>query len=246
MLRRALVSTREILSDPRPLIPISLVFALANFLSWWASGYLKQNALAAVFVLTFSAVRAWAALGVQNVALGLARGEPAADAGFRAWVSPGVLLQFTLIGLVLGVGLFLAGLLAASVLKLGAIGAPLAVLLAGAVVYATVAVSQYPLLLLDERADMTDSVMLSADLTKGHRGVLLVAFLLPLLVIAVATSGVFQLAGIQAPGDAPLAFAALVPVGTAVYACWACLNAAMFLELLADHDRRLAEEAAPA
>src|SRR6516225_8720265 len=101
MLRRALVSTREILSHPRPLLPISLVFALSNFLSWWASGYLKQNALAAVFVLIFSAVRAWAALGVQNVALGLARGEPAADTGFRAWVSPGVLLQFALIGLVL-------------------------------------------------------------------------------------------------------------------------------------------------
>lgn len=54
-------------------------------------------------------------------------------------------------------------------------------------------------------------------------------------------TGVFQ-----APGDSPLLFAAFVPATTAIYAFWACLNAAIFLELLADYDRRLAEEAAPA
>ena len=250
MLRRALASTREILARPRPLIAICSVFALATGLDWWSRGYLRQNALAALFVLMFSAVRTWAALGVLGVALGMARREPASDAASRALVSPGVLLQFVLIGLVMGVGLFLAGFLAVNLLKLGAVGIPLAIALAAAVVYVALAVSQYPMLLLDERADMTDSVMLSAELTKGHRGALFVAFLLP-LAITVAMFGVFQFAGgqtgvFQAPGDSPLLFAAFVPATTAIYAFWACLNAAIFLELLADYDRRLAEEAAPA
>ena len=137
--------------------------------------------------------------------------------------------------LVVGADSATAAILAAGLAGLAATGSD---------AYVALAVSQYPLLLLDERADMADSVMLSAELTKGHRGVLLTAFLLP-FAIALTAYGVFRFAGIQSPGDAPLVIAAVVPVATVLYAFWACLNAALFLELLADHDRRLVEEAAP-
>jgi hypothetical protein len=241
MLRRALASARQILSHPRPLVPICLVFFGANVLAMWARLHGKQSAIVALVGLLLSVIRTWAALGVQNVALGLGRREPNSDAAFRAWISPGVLLQVALVGLVVFVGLVVAALVGLAAIKIGPFGYPIVAALGIAAVYVLIAISQYPLLLLDERADMTDSVMLSTDLTKGHRGTLLVAQLIPVGFL-LATVGALALSGLSTTGEAPLSFVLVfAPIATVISVFWAALNAGLFLELLADLDRRLAE-----
>src|SRR5579862_9590367 len=161
MLRRALASVRQILSHPRPLIPIGVVFGVSNLLMGWMRAHSADAEFIPLILLAFTVVRTWSALGLQNVALGMARREPDADAELRAWVAPGVLLQFALVGLVLFVGLVVAAIVAVAAFRIGAVGYPIVAVLLVATVYAAIAVSQYPLLLLDERADMTDSVLLS-------------------------------------------------------------------------------------
>jgi hypothetical protein len=240
MLRRALASACHVLSHPRPLIPICLVFAVSNALTAWPRAHVRDEPLLGLIYLVVMVIRTWSALGVQNVALGLARHEPEADAAFRALVSPGVLLQTALVGLGLFAAIIAATLVALTAIRIGPLGYPIVAALVAAVLYGGIAVSQYPLLLLEERADMMDSVMLSAELTKGHRGTLFVAGLIPVLLL-VASAGAMQLAGVHGIGDAPLLFViGFAPIAALIYTFWSALAASLFLGLLADHERRMA------
>lgn len=220
---------------------MTVVFVCANVLGSWTRSHAKGNVIVAVIALLLSVTRAWAALGVQNVALGLARREPDADAAFRAWVSPGILLQIALVGGFIFAGLVVAALVGLTALRLGPVGYPILLAVGGSAVYGAYAVSQYPMLLLDERADMAESVLLSAELTRGHRATLFVASLIPFGVLG-GTIGVFQAAGVSIAGDLPPSFLfGFVPIATVVFVFGTALNASLYLELVAAHEQRQAE-----
>ncbi len=77
MLRRALASARHVLSHPRPLIPICLVFAVSNALTSWPRARVSDAPWLGLIYVIVMVIRTWSALGVQNVALALALADRA-------------------------------------------------------------------------------------------------------------------------------------------------------------------------
>lgn len=233
-------SAFEALRRGRLLLPIAGLLAVTNALNWWGTGH-KTNPLVPLLLLILSMARVWANLGVQNVALGIVRKEADADVAFRAWVPPGVVLQLLLAGLVVGVAILTGAFVARAALSAGPLGAPVIAAVVVAAAYLAIVLSQYAMLILDGRAEMAEAFMLSVDLTKGHRVELFGLFAAVMSAFA-ATFCLFWLGGVNLTAPSAAAIVILTPISIVFAVVLSFLNAAVYVYLLADHERRLAAE----
>ncbi|HEY3886088.1 MAG TPA: hypothetical protein VGL62_12810, partial [Vicinamibacterales bacterium] len=240
MIGRALTAAFQGLSRPGPLVGIALAAAVTGALT----ALLSTTPSLPVHLLRFglSLLGWYLYLGLQAVALALVRGER--DARSQWALTARKFLQFFLVGMGGAVMLFLAFVLSAAVLAVNRAGGTVFMVGLGILaLYLAVVFSQYSLLIIDRDLDALDAIALSADLTKEHRLELLGLFAATIVVILLFAFGVNhaeQAAGFLGPATvAGRAITAALQAAAA--ACFACVNAAVYLELDRDLQKRLGD-----
>ncbi|MGH9411983.1 MAG: hypothetical protein ACRD1V_21310 [Vicinamibacterales bacterium] len=240
MIGRALTSAFQGLSRPGPLLGIALAAAITGALGALVSA---TRSLPVDLLRLGLAILGWYLyLGLLAVALSLVRGEP--DARSRWAVTARKFLQFFLVGMGGVVALFLAFVLSAAVIAVNrAAGTVFMVALGLLALYLAIVFSQYSLLIIDRDLDAMEAIALSADLTKGHRLALLGLFatvVVVVMLLALGVNRVEQAAGLIGPATAAgRAITAILQAAAA--ACFACVNAAVYLELDRDLQKRLGD-----